>query len=213
METLAPFITYSLALGIAAIIPGPGIAALVGHALGGKLKSSAFFLAGIALGDLAYLTIAVIGLAALAKSFAGALIILKLLGGGYLLYLAYVFWTSEIKTSKLETQRGQSWYSAMLTGFAVTIGNPKAIIFYMALLPNVLDLGSVTFIDWSALALLTIFIIFTALAPYALLAAKARAVLSQPKSLKRLNRFAATFIGGAGTFILGEAVATFLRRT
>lgn len=213
METLAPFIAYSLALGIAAIIPGPGIAALIGHSLGGKLKSSAFFLAGIALGDVTYLTIAVIGLAALAKSFAGALIILKLLGGGYLLYLAYVFWTSDIEINKLEKQKSQSWYSALLTGFAVTISNPKSIIFYMALLPTVLDLGAVRFIDWSALAVLTIFIIFAALSPYAILAAKARTALSQPKSLKRLNRFAATFIGGAGTFILGEALTAVLRRT
>lgn len=213
MDTLAPFIAYSLALGIAAIIPGPGIAALVGHSLGGKLKSSAFFLAGIALGDVTYLTIAVVGLAALAQSFAGALIILKVLGGGYLLYLAYVFWTSDIEISKLEKKKSQSWYSALLTGYAVTISNPKTIIFYMALLPTVLDLGAVAFIYWSALALLTIVILFIALMPYAILAAKARAVLSQPKSLKRLNLFAATFIGGAGTFILGEALTTFLRRT
>lgn len=212
METLAPFIAYSLALAIAAIIPGPGIAALVGHSLGGKLKSSAFFLAGIALGDVTYLTIAVIGLAALAQSFAGALIILKILGGGYLLYLAYVFWTSDIEVSKLKKHKSQSWYSAVLTGYAVTISNPKAIIFYMALLPTVLDLNAVTFANWSVLTALTIFIIFASLSPYAILAAKARAALSQPKSLKRLNRFAATFIGGAGTFILGEALTAMLRR-
>ena len=213
MDTFAPFIAYTLALGIAAIIPGPGIAALIGHSLGGRLKSSAFFLTGIALGDVTYLTIAVVGLAALAQSFAGALIILKILGGCYLLYLAYTFWTSDVEVSKLERRHGQSWYSALLTGYAVTISNPKAIIFYMALLPTVLDLGAVTFSNWALLTFLTIFVIFAALSPYAILAAKARAALSQPKSLRRLNRFAATFIGGAGTFILGEALTAMLRRT
>lgn len=214
METIAPFITYSLALAIAAAIPGPGIAALVGQSLGGKLKSSAFLLAGIALGDLTYLTVAVVGLAALVQSFAGALIILKVLGGGYLFYLAYVFWTSDIEArGEISKLKSQSWYSTLLTGYAVTISNPKAIIFYMALLPTVLDLSAVTFFHWSALAVLTVIILFAVLMPYAILAAKARTVLSQPKSLKRLNRFAATFIGGAGTFILGEALTAFLRRT
>lgn len=212
METIAPYLAYIAALGIAAVIPGPGIAALVGQALGGNRKASAMFLAGIALGDVTYLTVAVVGLAAIAKTFASAFIVIKFLGGGYLLYLAYKFWTSDVGLTKVQRAKEDSGVGSFFAGYFVTLGNPKAIVFYLALLPTVLDLNNVHFTQWAVLAVLTVLIIFAALAPYAALASKARDMLKQPKALQRLNRFAAAFIGGAGTLILSEAATAALRR-
>jgi threonine/homoserine/homoserine lactone efflux protein len=217
MESIAPFITYSITLAIAAAIPGPGIAALVGHALGGsvndhKLSSSSFFLLGMGLGDIFYLTIAVIGLATIAQTFAQAFVVIKYLGAAYLLYLAYIFWTSDVEITKAKGQKPQSNFAATLGGFMVTLGNPKTIIFYLALLPTVLDLAHVTTIDWMILTIITFVVLFATLLPYFFLATKAREMLTQPKSLKHLNRFAAVFIGGAGAFILSETTYWLFKR-
>ena len=95
MDLLAPLIAYSVALSIAAVIPGPGVAGLVGQSLGNGLQVSLYFLAGIALGDVVYLTIAIAGLAAIAQLFSGALLAIKVLGGLYLVYLASKFWRNE----------------------------------------------------------------------------------------------------------------------
>jgi threonine/homoserine/homoserine lactone efflux protein len=84
MDMIAPLIAYSVALSIAAVIPGPGVAGLVGQSLGNGLRVSLFFFAGIALGDVVYLTVAIAGLAAIAQLFSGALLAIKLLGGLYL---------------------------------------------------------------------------------------------------------------------------------
>ena len=89
---LTIYLAYAAALAIAAVIPGPGVAALVGQALGGSFRSCFFFLAGLALGDVVYLTVAVAGLAAVASLFSGAVVIIKILSGAYLLYLAWQFW-------------------------------------------------------------------------------------------------------------------------
>lgn len=213
METFAPYIAYIVALGIAAVIPGPGIAALVGQALGGDRRASAMFLGGIALGDVTYLTVAVIGLAAIAKTFASAFIVIKVLGGAYLVYLAYKFWTSDVGLTKVKRTEAQSGIGSFLAGYFVTLGNPKAIVFYLALLPTVLDLNNVHFAQWAVLAVLTVLIIFVALSPYAVLASKARTMMTQPKALRRLNRFAAAFIGGAGTLILAEAASAAYKTT
>ena len=51
MDSFAPLVAYAAALAIAAVIPGPGVAALVGQALGRGLRPSLFFLGGIALGE------------------------------------------------------------------------------------------------------------------------------------------------------------------
>ena len=212
MESLTPYFAYVAALGIAAVIPGPGIAALVGQALGGNQRASSLFLAGIALGDVTYLTVAVVGLAAIAKTFAGAFVAIKFLGAAYLLYLAYKFWTSDAGLTRVQKAKSQSDGGYCLAGYFDTLGNPKTIVFYLALLPTVLNLNNVHVTQWAVLSVLTILVIFGALAPYMLLASKARNMMTQPKALKRLNRFAAAFIGGAGSLILAEAAQAAIRR-
>ncbi|MDA5092616.1 LysE family translocator [Aliiroseovarius sp. KMU-50] len=213
MESIAPLLTYAIALSIAAVIPGPGIAALVGQSLGGGFRIAMYMLAGIAIGDLIYLTVAIVGLAAIAKVFSGAFIAVKLLGGLYLIYLAYKFWCSEVGVTQVHKQKGRGTAKAFLGGIAVTLSNPKAIVFYLALLPTVVDLEIISFLSWAELSALTILVLFSTLTPYAFLAAKARGWMKSPTALLRLNRVAGGVIGAAGTVILGQALVEAARRT
>lgn len=212
MDILTPLITYCVALSIAAAIPGPGIAGLIGQSLGNGLRASIFFIIGIALGDIAYLTVAIAGLAAIAQLFSGAFLAIKVFGGTYLIYLAYKFWVSEAGLTNVESSKNRSGLSALLAGFAVTLGNPKTIIFYLALLPTVLDLNAVGLSEWLLLSTLTVAVLFATLTPYAVLAYRARKMMSSSEALLRLNRFAAGIIGAAGMFILGQAAAVLTRR-
>lgn len=212
MDSFAPLVAYAAALAIAAVIPGPGVAALVGQALGRGLRPSLFFLGGIALGDVVWLTVAIAGLAALAQVFAGALLVVKQLGGAYLVYLAWKFWTSEAGLVRADSTRGPGGMRAFLAGFMLTLGNPKTIIFYLALLPSVLDLRQVHLGEWSLLALLTVVILFAVLSPYAVLAARARGMMKSTTALTRINRAAAGVIGAAGVLILGQAAQVLVRR-
>ena len=209
---IAPYLAYAAALGLAAFIPGPGVAGLVGQSLGGGLRASLFFLAGLALGDLAYLTVAVAGLAALAEIFAEALLVVKILGGAYLIYLGVLFCRSKGGIADLRAAKARSGLRAFLAGFTVTLGNPKTIVFYLALLPSVLDLHGVGVSEWSVLSLLTVVVLFVVLSPYALVAAKARTLMTRPAALRRLNQVAGGIIGGAGAAILGEAAVSAIRR-
>jgi len=206
-------VAYVAALAIAVAIPGPGIVALMGQALGNGLRASMVFLAGILLGDIVYLTIAVAGLAALAQLFAGAFLLVKIAGGLYLLYLSFRFWTSKAGLSRMEKAGKSSDMATFLSGFAVTLGNPKAIVFYLALLPNVIDLQSVAFRDWAVMVALTSMVLATVLTPYAILAAKAQKAMSRSGALVRMNRIAAGIIGAAGAMILAQAALSALRKT
>ncbi len=213
MGIITPYIAYAAALAVAAAIPGPGVAALVGQSLGGSLRASMLFLLGLAIGDVTYLTVAIVGLAAIAQTWAWALLIVKVLGGGYLLYLAYVFWTTEATISKVRSRKDRSNWAAFLSGYLITIGNPKTVIFYLALAPAVLDMGAVTAVGWLYLSIITIAVLFAVLSPYVMLAVRARSMMTRPSALQRLNRFAAAFIGGAGCFILGEVILGAFRRS
>ncbi|WP_039018314.1 LysE family translocator [Halocynthiibacter namhaensis] len=211
MDTITPFFAYAAALFIAAAIPGPGIAALVGQSLGGNARRTGFFMLGIALGDVTWLTVAIVGLAAVAKTFAGAFVVIKLFGALYLLYLAWGFWASDVQKTSVASGTERTPVAAMFAAYIVTLGNPKPIIFYLALLPSVLDLGRVGFGQWMVLSVLTVVVLFVALTPYAFLAAKARNVMSDGAALRKLNQSAAVVIGGAGALILVEATSALLQ--
>lgn len=204
--TLTGFITYAGALAIAAAIPGPGVTALVARALGSGFRSSLFMALGLMLGDLTYLTAVVLGLALIAQTFGTVFLIVKWLGVAYLAWLAWSFWTSGITPETVEARKVSGGFLvSFLSGLTVTLGNPKTMIFYLALTPTLVDLRTITFSDYTILALLTVAVLLVVLVPYLVLAAKARSLFKAPRALKALNRIAAAFMGGAALAIASRS--------
>ena len=200
--TLAGFFAYSLALAIAAAIPGPGVTALVARALGSGFRSALAMSFGLVVGDLTYLTAVVLGLALVAQTFGTVFLVIKWLGVAYLAWLAWSFWKSGITPENVEARKGKGGLLAsFLVGLTVTLGNPKTMIFYLALTPTLVDLRTITFADYAILAALTVVVLLVVLVPYLALAAKARWFLKTPRALKALNRTAATFMAGAALAI------------
>jgi threonine/homoserine/homoserine lactone efflux protein len=200
--TLAGFIAYSGALALAAAIPGPGVTALVARALGSGFRSSLFMSLGLILGDLIYLTAVVLGLAIVAQTFGMVFLFIKWAGVAYLVWLAWTFWTSGITAETVEAKKAKGgFFASFLAGLTVTLGNPKTMIFYLAITPTIVDLQTITFADYGVLAALTIVTLLVVLVPYLALAAKARWFLKTPRALKALNRTAATFMVGAAAAI------------
>ena len=91
---LAGLLVFATALFIAAASPGPGIAAIVARVLGRGTQGAIAFSAGVAIGDVVWLTFAIVGLAALAQAFSAVFVIVKYAGAAYLLYLACKLWTA-----------------------------------------------------------------------------------------------------------------------
>jgi threonine/homoserine/homoserine lactone efflux protein len=200
--TLTGFLAYSAALGVAAAIPGPGVTALVARALGSGFRSSLAMSFGLMLGDLTYLTAVVLGLAFVAQSFGMVFLAIKWAGVAYLAFLAWRFWTSGITPETVEARKAKGGLvSSFVAGLTVTLGNPKTMIFYLAITPTIVDLKTITLADYVILAMLTVVVLFVVLVPYLALAAKARWFLKSPQALKLLNRTAAGFMMGAAAAI------------
>jgi threonine/homoserine/homoserine lactone efflux protein len=200
--TLAGFVTYAGALAVAAAIPGPGVTALVARALGSGFRASLFMALGLVLGDLIYLTAVVLGLAFIAQTFGTVFLVIKWLGVAYLAYLAYLFWTAGITPETIEAKKGRGGiFSSFVAGLTVTIGNPKTMVFYLALVPTLVDLHTLTAPDYGILVACTVVVLMVVLVPYLALAAKARWLLKTPRALKALNRTAAAFMAGAAAAI------------
>jgi threonine/homoserine/homoserine lactone efflux protein len=85
---LTGIIVFALALLVAAVSPGPGIAAILARVLGRGPNGAVAFTAGMAIGDVVWLSCAIVGLAALAQSFYGVFVAIKWAGIAYLVHLA-----------------------------------------------------------------------------------------------------------------------------
>ena len=198
----AGLILFSSALFIAAASPGPGIAAIVARVLGRGPRGAVPFSIGIALGDVVWLTFAVLGLAALAQAFHGVFLVVKYAGAAYLLYLAYRLWTAPAAARDVAAEeKAERPARLLLGGLALTLGNPKTIVFYLALLPTFLDLTRITVLGYAELALATLSVLAVVFGGYIVLAARARRLFTSPRAIRVLNRFTGTVMAGAAAAV------------
>lgn len=206
MIAITDIAAYALALGIAAVIPGPGITALVARSVGSGTSAGFAMLAGITLGDLLYLSFAVFGLALIAQSFNALFLVIRWVSIAYLLYLAWQFWHAGRHDLNTGDIRGKDLGAALMSGLAITLGNPKTIAFYLALLPLVLDLNSITLFNWAAVLVpVTVAVLLVVGSAYILGAMAVRRILAGATAQRHLHRSAAVAMAGAaGSMILRE---------
>lgn len=203
--TFATLLAYSTALFIAAAIPGPGMTAIVARALGSGFRETFFMGLGLVLGDLAYLTAVILGLAFVAQTFTTAFLVIKILGALYLCYIAWKLWTAGLLPQDIQARKSTSLGMSFLSGLLITLGNPKTMLFYVALVPTLIDLHAIGLNDYALLVGATFIVLMSVLIPYILLASRARLLLKQPRALKSLNRTAASILGATAAYIAVRA--------
>ena len=203
--TPTTLLAYSGALFVAAAIPGPGMTAIVARALGSGFRPTFFMGLGLILGDLCYLTAVILGLALVAQTFTTPFLIIKYLGALYLVYIAWKLWTTGLIAQDIETKRSTHIGLSFLSGLLVTLGNPKTMLFYVALVPTLIPLEAIGAKDYAALVGITFVVLIAVLIPYILLASQARTLLKKPNSLKALNRSAASILAGTAAYIAARA--------
>lgn len=198
---LSSLLVFALALIVAAGSPGPSIAALVARVLTNGLREVLPFLLAMWLGEALWLACAVAGLAVIAHTFAMVFIALKIIGVGYLLFLAWKMWFAATEVSKDELPSGQSGWRMFAAGLTVTLGNPKIMVFYLALLPTLVDLSRVGTVAWLELTFTMLLVLVSVDIGWALLAGRARQLLTSRRAVKIANRTSATMMAGAAAAI------------
>lgn len=196
-------IGFILVLGAAAAVPGPDIAAIVGTGLSKGLSRALAVVLGLIVGHAIWLAAAATGLAALAMALGPAFILIKLGAVAYLLYLAYSLWTapvSAVPEGGAAPDAG-SVRAGVATGLLVALSNPKALVFFSAVVPSILPVQSLSFADFLlvvAASSLTFLIVFGA---WAMLAAKARGLLGRAAGRRAFNRVSAVLIAGSAVAV------------
>ncbi len=204
MDT-AGLAVFAIALLIAAASPGPGIAALVARVLGRGPGGAAAFATGLAIGDVVWLTAAIVGLSALAETFHAVFVAIKYAGAAYLLYLAYRLWTAPVLPQDVTGASSRERPGRLfLAGLALTMGNPKVMVFYLALLPSLVDLLRVDALAYAELALAVCAVLAIVFSAYIVIALRARRLIASARTMRLVKR-------GSGAIMAGAAVAIATR--
>lgn len=194
-------VVFATAYFMAVASPGPGVAALVARVLAQGPRGVTPFIAGYVVGDLVWFTVAATGLVLLAQTFATLFLIVKYAGAAYLLWLAYRLWTAPVGPAEPGAAPVDRGGRLFLAGLLVTLGNPKVIVFFLALLPAVVDLERLTVVGFLEIAGLIGVILSGVLAGYALAAIRARRLFTSPRAVRALNRSTGAVMAGAAAAI------------
>jgi threonine/homoserine/homoserine lactone efflux protein len=199
---LAALVLFAGTLLVAAASPGPGIAALVAQVIGKGAHSAPSFAAGLILGDLVWLAVAILGLAVVAQTFHEVFLVIKYVGAAYLVYLAYRMWTAPVEGREVAASaRRDSRLRLFCAGLALTLGNPKVVAFYLALLPSLIDLPRVGLLGYVELASISVVVLTIVFGAYALAAARARALFRSTRAMRLINRTGGTMMAGAAVAV------------
>lgn len=200
----ASLLLFAAAYLAVLILPGPGVTALVARVLARGPEGAPAFIAGFAAGALLWFTIAATGLAAIAATFAPVFVAIRYAGAAYLLFLAWKLWTAPARPATAAEAAPGGSGRLFLTGLAINLGNPKAIAFFLALLPTVVDLQALTPAGFAELALLVTVIVAGVLGAYAAAAARARRLFTAPRALRLMQRGGAVAMAGTAAAILAR---------
>ncbi|HEY6922036.1 MAG TPA: LysE family translocator [Steroidobacteraceae bacterium] len=196
---------FALVYLLAVASPGPGVAAIVARVLGRGTRGAPAFIAGFLVGDLIWFTFAATGLAMLAQAAYTVFVVVKFAGAAYLLYLAYKLWTAPPAIMGDEVVSARERPIQLFTGsLALTLGNPKPMVFFLAVLPTVVELKRLTVGGFFEIAAVISCVLPLVLGSYAFFAGRARRHLTRPQSVRWVQR-------GTGVVMAGAAVAVATR--
>lgn len=188
--TLWQLLLYAGGMSLLWLVPGPVWVALIARTMAGGFASAWPLAIGVALGDLLWPLAAIFGLSWVLSVYGGFLHLLRYVAAatfcvmGVLLILKTA---SLLSADSRLTRPGR--LAGFLTGVAVVIGNPKAILFYMAALPGFFDLSRVTGPDIAAIITISMAVPVVGNLGLALFLDRARRLLSSAENLRRMNLF------------------------
>jgi threonine/homoserine/homoserine lactone efflux protein len=203
--TLYSMFAFAGAMFLLAVTPGPGVFATISRALASGFHNASFVVLGIVIGDIIFLLLAIFGLSAIATVLGDFFVIIKYLGGAYLLYLGYKILTSKIYETNINAISELSWKKNFLSGLLITLSNPKVILFYLGFLPTFVNLQTLTTIDIIIVSSIVTVVLGGVMLAYAYSASGAKNLFKSKSSKRKMNIAAGSVMVAAGSILIIKA--------
>jgi threonine/homoserine/homoserine lactone efflux protein len=196
------FLALTATIAVAALTPGPAVAAIVARAMTGGTRPAMAIHAGVVTGDLLFLLLAAAGMATAARTMGGAFEIVKAGGALYLAWQGLVLWRRPPPPADADGRSEGGFWRNYAAGLLLMFGHVQAMLFYAALLPGLVDFAALTWRDLGLVALMLVVVIGGVNTGYALLAARARRFFADEPAQRALRRLAGTLMFVAAALVV-----------
>jgi threonine/homoserine/homoserine lactone efflux protein len=195
-------IPFFFGMVLLAASPGPGVLGSMARAISDGFKSSLYFIGGLVAGDIIFMILAVFGLSAIAKIAEGVFLIVRIVGGLYLIYLGVEIFREVQSLTNVEAKKTSGQFQTFTSGFLVTMGNPKPILFYASVLPTLINFNDVRPLDVLIMAMIIAIVSFSVLGTYSYIASLSHRISMSALWQKRVNQAAGIVMIVVGILIL-----------
>ncbi|NQY88638.1 MAG: LysE family translocator [Colwellia sp.] len=194
--------TIFVTMFVLSIVPGPSIFVVIIRTMASSLTQGLITILGIVVANMLFILLVVFGIGALVASMDGVFVMVKYAGSAYLVWSGIKLLSTKVKQVELEQVDASTWHNNFTAGFIITITAPRAILFYVSFLPNIIDLSKTSRFDILLLMAVATVAVGGAKLPYALLAYKLSSFLQEEKPRRVLN-----LLAGVVMIIIGLMVA------
>ncbi|MEP7137190.1 MAG: LysE family translocator [Chloroflexota bacterium] len=195
---------FALVFVTSAATPGPDTMTIFSRSLSGGRFSAIPYTVGIVLAKLTLLTFVVLGLAVLAQSYGQFFLVLKFAGVAYLIWAGIRTWRKSAQPEAYNLAEKMSWRDSVM-GYSLGISNPQAIIFYVALLPTVIDMQHINTATYFMLCTILTCSMLIIASTYALLADFLGSQIQSSRAQRIINRI-------AGSIMICIGIVVVMRR-
>ena len=176
--------------------------ALVARTLSGGFGSAWPLALGVVIGDILWPIIAILGLSWVAMQYDGLLDLLKYVATLIFFVLGFSLISNPdraVNNDNRLTRPGQ--LAGFIAGVAIILSNPKAILFYIGVLPGFFDLSRVTLLDIVAICTISAVLPFLGNLTLSIMVDRVRHLLSSPATLRKVNTISGILLILVGVII------------
>jgi len=198
--SLQEILALLLIILVFVVSPGPGTLAVFGKSMQQGFIAAFFLSFGLILGDITYLVAVILSLDFFSNTIASFMDQVKIVGGMYLIYLGIQSWRSgSFKIKKDISKKGN--FAEFVTGYLISMANPKVMVFYIAILPNFINLKNLSLLIASEIIIITFLGLMAGISVINLGASKIKNKLESSDSNTYINRIVGSIMMVAGIWL------------
>lgn len=200
MIDLAILLPYIAACFLFSIVPGPAVTVVVANSLSGGTRAGLLTILGTELSMLSMVFVVALGLEAVMTLVSEAFLVIKLVGAAYLIWIGWKMFTSSGRLALDGAAPRRSLGRYVWQGALINWSNPKALLFLGAFLPQFVDMSRPAFDQIMVLGLIVMAVATSTDAIYAILAGRARQVLTTAR-VRMMSRVSGLILMAGGIWL------------
>lgn len=197
------YLIFVVTTAVVCLTPGPAALLIVAQGISNGFRRSYWAIAGIALANAIYFALSATGVAALIVASGTLFAIIKWVGVAYLFYLGISAMRSKASALTVTSDPGQAvkGLRAFWQAVVVELSNPKALLYFVALLPQFIDLAKPVGMQMLVFGVTTVVLDAAAYTIYAWLGSKTQRFTANARFVKASNRTAGGLLMVAGAMM------------